>query len=187
MVSLFDFWKLNVLVDLCNKHGVKGYPQMNLYRDGEFVEQFKGARDMEKLTAYLDSRADVPEVQEHVVDEVNLETAANAQGTVLSLTPSNFESVVAQGPTFIKFFAPWCGHCKKLAPLWVQLASHMKGRLTIAEIDCEAHGSLCKAQGVQGYPTLAFFNGGSGSHKTEYNGGRKLEQLKNFAEKAVAP
>ncbi len=95
--------------------------------------------------------------------------------------------MIAQGPTFVKFFAPWCGHCKKIAPLWVQLAAHMKGRLAIAEVDCDAHNSLCKTQGVQGFPTLAFFNGGSSSHKTEYSGGRKLEQLKNFAEKAVAP
>lgn len=61
----------------------------------------------------------------------------------------------------------------------------MRHQLVIAEVNCEAHSALCKSQEVQGYPMLAFYSGGG--HKAEYNGGRKFEQLRRFAEGAIAP
>lgn len=68
----------------------------------------------------------------------------------------------------------------------MELAAQMRDKLTIAEIDCDAHGAVCRSQGVNGYPML-FYYGGSGSGKMEYTGGRKLDQLKNFAEKVSGP
>lgn len=62
----------------------------------------------------------------------------------------------------------------------------MRGKLNVAEVDCEEHGAICKSQGVTGYPML-FYYGGNGSGKTEYTGGRKLDQLKAFAEKVSGP
>lgn len=82
-----------------------------------------------------------------------------------------------------------CGHCKKLAPIWTQVASHMRDKLTIAEVDCDAHSSLCRSEGIEGFPVMQFYSGGSGpdGHKTEYTGGRKFDQLMRFAEMAIAP
>ena len=60
----------------------------------------------------------------------------------------------------------------------------MQHKLAIAEVNCEEHNGLCKAQNVQGYPVLNFYAHGI---RTEYAGGRKLEQLKAFAERASTP
>ncbi|KIK54359.1 hypothetical protein GYMLUDRAFT_903378 [Collybiopsis luxurians FD-317 M1] len=57
----------------------------------------------------------------------------------------------------------------------------MQYKLTVAEVDCEAHKALCKTNGIEGFPTLHYFAEGS---KTEYSGSRKLERLREFAEKA---
>lgn len=62
----------------------------------------------------------------------------------------------------------------------------MQGKVNVAELDCEAYGSVCRSQGVSGYPML-FYYGENGSGKTEYTGGRKLDQLKSFAEKVSGP
>ncbi|EKM59021.1 uncharacterized protein PHACADRAFT_249183 [Phanerochaete carnosa HHB-10118-sp] len=62
----------------------------------------------------------------------------------------------------------------------------MRGKVDVAEVDCEAHGALCRSQGITGYPML-FYYGANGGSKTEYTGGRKLEQLKAFAEKVSGP
>ena len=57
----------------------------------------------------------------------------------------------------IKFYAPWCGHCKKLAPDWNKLTDAFSGSKTagVYDVDCTADGKpLCEANGVQGFPTL---------------------------------
>ncbi|KIK54363.1 hypothetical protein GYMLUDRAFT_48733 [Collybiopsis luxurians FD-317 M1] len=170
--------------DLCNANGVKGYPQMNIYKDGEFVETFKGARELPRLTEFLKRHAPVTPTEEPEDEETELETPGtnpNPTGSVIVLDDSNFDNVLSEGPAFVKFYAPWCGHCKKLAPTWKNLAKSMQYKLTVAEVDCEAHKALCKTNGIEGFPTLHYFAEGS---KTEYSGSRKLERLREFAEKA---
>jgi len=61
----------------------------------------------------------------------------------------------------------------------------MKNQLTIAEVDCEAHGSLCRSQDIQGYPMLFYYD--VDGAKTEYSGGRNFDQLGAFVEKLIAP
>jgi len=161
--------------DLCDLNGVTGYPQLNLYKDGAFLQQYKGPRDWDPLVEFL---------KEHTPPPDDPIPVPNPSGSVLALDDKTFQNTLTEGPLFVKFFAPWCGHCKKLAPTWKQLAKHMQSKLTIAEVNCDENSALCKAQGVTGYPMLLFYSEGA---KSEYPGGRKLDQLKAFAEKASAP
>ncbi|KAJ3865039.1 protein disulfide isomerase [Lentinula novae-zelandiae] len=172
--------------DLCSANNVKGYPQLNIYNNGDFVETFKGARDVERLTEFIKRHAPTPPlptppVPETVLEETNYVANPNPSGSVLVLDESNFQSTIEEGPVFVKFFAPWCGHCKKLAPTWKKLAQSMQHKLTVAEVDCESHKALCKENNIGGFPTLVYI---ADSSHTEYGGGRKLEQLEEFAEKA---
>jgi len=67
------------------------------------------------------------------------------------------------GVTFVKFFAPWCGHCKKLAPLWEQVGEAFlsDSTVTIAKVDCTQAQDLCKGLGIEGLPTFTIFSHGS--------------------------
>lgn len=83
---------------------------------------------------------------------------ANAASSVLDLTPANFDDVVLKSgkPALVEFFAPWCGHCKKLAPVWEELAVSLdfaKDKVSIARVDADAEKDLGKRFGVQGFPT----------------------------------
>lgn len=113
-----------------------------------------------------------------------LVAAAAAKSAVLDLIPKNFDKVVLKSgkPTLVEFFAPWCGHCKNLAPVYEELAlafEYAKDKVQIAKVDADAERDLGKRFGVQGFPTLKFFDGKS-DKPTEYNGGRDLESLSSF-------
>jgi len=109
----------------------------------------------------------------------------NPLGEVLALTPETFPNVIADGDVFVKFFAPWCGHCKKLAPTWIKLAKELQHTASVAEVNCEEHKSLCSTEGVTGYPMLFFYP--SSGKKTEYTGNRRLEAMKAWVERAMKP
>ena len=89
---------------------------------------------------------------------------------------------------FIKFFAPWCGHCQRLAPIWSEFNRLHIDEINVGTVDCTTDGGqpLCKAMEVKGYPTLIFFPGNNEDVKgptegRKYQGQRTLEELEKFA------
>lgn len=106
---------------------------------------------------------------------------------VISLTPDNYDELTAGKTVFIKFFAPWCGHCKKMAPDWEKLAEEFDGDKVglVAEVDCTTAGKpLCDANGVRGFPTLKY---GDPAALEDYKGGRALKDLSKFAKENLKP
>ena len=176
---------INILLDKCQELKISGWPQLNIYKDGEFADTFTGSRELELLKKYLDTYlvAETPPPPPPVPKKPT--RVMNPEGKVLELDEPTFSNEVEQGGLFVKFFAPWCGHCRKLAPTWTQLAEQMKNQLTIAEVNCDEHPALCRAEDVQGYPML-FYYADDGT-KTEYTGGRKLEQLQAFVAQVLKP
>jgi len=110
---------------------------------------------------------------------------AFAEG-VADLDGSNFDSTV-DGSTFafVEFFAPWCGHCKRLAPEYEIVGAafeKLKKSVTIAKVDCDQHKELCGKHGIQGYPTLKYFPKGSTTAEA-YSGGRTANDIIDFVNK----
>lgn len=108
----------------------------------------------------------------------------NPLGASVPLTVERFQSLVTktQDPWFIKFYAPWCTHCKAMAPTWVQLSKEMKGKLNIGEVNCDTEQRLCKEAKVHGFPTVMFFRGGE---RVEYKGLRGLGDFISYANKGI--
>ena len=113
-----------------------------------------------------------------------LALGVSAKSAVLDLIPSNFDSIVLKSgkPALVEFFAPWCGHCKNLAPVYEELAQSLESqssKVSIAKVDADAEKSLGKRFGIQGFPTIKYFDGKSETPE-DYNGGRDLESLQKF-------
>lgn len=104
-----------------------------------------------------------------------------AQASAIQLTPDNWDSSVAGKTLFVKFFAPWCGHCKKMKPAWDQLMEEYEDSETvlIGDVDCIGNGKpLCDKVGVQGFPTIKY---GDPDNLEPYQGGRDFDALNQFA------
>lgn len=104
------------------------------------------------------------------------------QGGVVDLTDETFGSFLKENPhSLIKFFAPWCGHCKKLAPDWEALGESDPG-FVVAKVDCTVQTQTCTDQGIRGYPTVkAFVNGVA----TDHRGPRTPEAFKETVKQAI--
>lgn len=104
---------------------------------------------------------------------------------VLELDSATFASAIAENPLIaVEFFAPWCGHCKSLAPEWEKVATELKGKVPVAKVDCIANQEVCAEQEVQGYPTLKLFRSGEASPMEV---ARKSEAIISFLTKEMEP
>eukprot|EP00930_Biecheleria_cincta_P014580 TRINITY_DN12488_c0_g1_i1.p1 TRINITY_DN12488_c0_g1~~TRINITY_DN12488_c0_g1_i1.p1 ORF type:complete len:240 (-),score=83.26 TRINITY_DN12488_c0_g1_i1:53-772(-) len=92
---------------------------------------------------------------------------------------------------FVKFMAPWCGHCKKLKPDWDRLAGKFneKSNALFMDVDCTADSSkkLCEKFGVQGFPTLKYFGPGLSKDGEPYEEGRDFKSISKFAKQVSKP
>lgn len=79
----------------------------------------------------------------------------------------------------VKYYAPWCGHCKRLAPIWEELAELYKSdsRVRVAKVDATANDVDVE---IAGYPTLILYPAGDKSNPIVHKGGRDLPAFVEF-------
>ncbi|CAI7912632.1 unnamed protein product, partial [Closterium sp. NIES-54] len=105
-----------------------------------------------------------------------------AASHVIDLTPDNFADYVGgEKAVFVEFYAPWCGHCKKVAPEYERLAAAAKdvAALTVGKVNCEEHKGLCDKHSIRSFPTFRWFP----AHQTKpenFKGRRDADDFINF-------
>jgi len=112
------------------------------------------------------------------------------EADVKNLVDDTFEAGVSEvDTTLVMFYAPWCGHCKKLKPEYAKAAELLKDDdppIALAKVDCTEGGKKsCERFSVSGYPTLKIFKNGEMSQ--EYNGPREAAGLVKYMRAQVGP
>jgi len=161
--------------DLAGKYGVSGFPTLKFFKKGSTTpEDYSGGREAADIIEFINK-------QSGTRARVNKPSSA-----VTILTPENFDSIVLDDTkdVLVEFFAPWCGHCKKIAPIWEKLASAFRteSSVVIASVDADQYKDLGTKHGVSGFPTLIFYPK-SNKNGDRYNGGRELPELIEYVNK----
>jgi protein disulfide-isomerase A1 len=132
-------------------------------------------------TFFSDFIAD--KVEAHKKSEEAPEKPEDEHG-VTTLVGKTFEETVLKSDkdVFVEFYAPWCGHCKQLAPIWDKLGEQFKTveSVVIAKMDATANDPP-EGLNIQGFPTLKFFKSGSDKSKPmDYDGDRTVKGFRKF-------
>ncbi|KIW02872.1 protein disulfide-isomerase domain [Verruconis gallopava] len=113
--------------------------------------------------------------------------AVAAASDVHQLKKDTFEAFVKENDLVLaEFYAPWCGHCKALAPEYEEAATTLKEKnIPLAKVDCTEESELCSQFGVEGYPTLKIFRGMD--NISPYSGARKAPAIVSYMTKQALP
>lgn len=85
-----------------------------------------------------------------------------APGKILTLTDADFDAQVKAQPLIVvDFWAEWCGPCRMVAPVLVELANEYSDRLTVGKVNVDENRQTAARFSVRSIPTLMFFRDGS--------------------------
>lgn len=113
--------------------------------------------------------------------------AVASASDVTQLKKDNFDEFIKSNDIVLaEFFAPWCGHCKALAPEYEEAATSLKEKnIKLVKVDCTEEADLCQSFGVEGYPTLKVFRGLD--NIVPYKGQRKANAITSYMIKQSLP
>jgi protein disulfide-isomerase A6 len=160
--------------DLGSRFGVSGFPTIKFFPQGSLqVEDYQGGRDAASFVKFLNEKTGSSLF-------IPRETTA-----VTVLDSANFDSIALDNSkdVLVEFYAPWCGHCKSLAPTYEKVAATFAGdsHVVIANMNADEaqNKGIASRYGVSGFPTIKFFPKGNKDGE-EYNAGRGGDDFVKF-------
>ncbi|KAK6492164.1 protein disulfide-isomerase A4-like [Huso huso] len=158
---------------LGSRFEVRGYPTFKILKKGQPVD-YDGDRSEKAIVAK--------------VKEVAQPDWAPPPEVTMVLTNDNFDEVVNEADIIlVEFYAPWCGHCKQLAPEYEKAAKELSRRtppIPLAKVDATVESEVAKRFEVSGYPTLKIFRKGKAF---EYNGPREEHGIVDYMIEQAGP
>merc|ERR1712054_510709 len=160
-----------VLADMGEEGNMKKYP-------------LPGPHDADAVKAFMEAA-----LQGTLKPTLKSEDAesADTEGPVTILRGNTFQELVIDNSkdVLVEFYAPWCGHCKQLAPVYDELGEAFSDEdgVTIAKMDATANEIDIPGVNVRGFPTIIFFKGDDKASPVVYEGGRTKSDFIKYLKK----
>jgi len=166
---------------------VSGYPTIKVFsvKKSEPLD-YEGDRTARGFAAYAHK-----ELGNIIKSRLGIKTAAKPKTKdVIHLTAESFEEEVMNSDqhVLVEFYAPWCGHCKSLKPVWEKAATEIKKKgwaVKLTALDATRFGDIASKYGVKGYPTIKVFGPDKSVEPEDYASGRDQEGIVQFAKELV--
>ncbi|CAM9702692.1 unnamed protein product [Ascophyllum nodosum] len=175
-----------------DKMGIKGFPSFRLFKGSvESASEHRPPRTMPDLVDYFKTIKDglkPPEPAPAPKKRPSTPLVEPENSEVVVLTAETFDAFLEENKfAVVEFYAPWCGHCKKLLPEYTEASIQLKDHepaIKFAKVDMTEAGNkpLASKFGVQGYPTLKIFREGK---VYNYQGGRKTQSIMKYLKDEV--
>lgn len=169
---------------LGSRYNVRGFPTIKIFGSNKKnPTDYQGPRTASGLinSAFQILR----EIVDSRIGKSKSSGSGNKSGNdVIELTDSDFDEKVLKSEDLwlVEFYAPWCGHCKNLAPVWAEVATELKGKVKVGAVDATVYQTISQRYQVRGFPTIKVFNVGKKDGSAEdYNGGRSRSDFVQFA------
>lgn len=136
---------------------------------------------METFTQFLDAM-EKGKLEPHLKSEPIPESN---DGPVKIAVAKNFDEIVTNNgkDTLIEFYAPWCGHCKKLAPIYDELGQKLENEdVEIVKMDA-SNNDVPQPFDVRGFPTIYWAPKDGKSAPVRYEGGREIDDFIKYVAK----
>ncbi len=154
-------------------------PAVLLLKDGSDKYRFEGETvTVDELTSFV-AKVNNGEIEPFLKSAEIPETNDEAVKVVVGKT---FNKVVmgTHKEVLVKFYAPWCGHCKHLAPHYDEAAKRLANNPNILLVKVDSTENEVAGADVQGFPTLKFYRRDKKAEPFEFNGGRDAEGIINW-------
>lgn len=166
-------------------YNITGFPTMLYYEKGQYKLPYNGDNKYQAIVDFMrDPTAIMHKKKKDVVDE-----SWSVDTDVVHLTVDNFEKVLQKAEhALVVFYAPWCGHCKRIKPEFENAAARIKYEQMngiLAAVDATNQPELASRFGVKGYPTLKYFN--KGEYKFDAGHVRQEDQIVSFIQDPKEP
>ncbi|KAL0115983.1 hypothetical protein PUN28_011096 [Cardiocondyla obscurior] len=171
---------------LGSKYGVRGFPTIKIFGLDKKPEEYNGPRNAAGIVdAALNAASQ--KVRKILGGKSSGGESKSSKDSkdVIELTDENFDKTVlnSEDMWLVEFYAPWCGHCKNLAPEWATAASELKGKVKLGALDATVNTLKASKYEIKGYPTIKFFAPGKkdADSMQDYDGGRTSGDIVNWA------
>ncbi|XP_075149520.1 protein disulfide-isomerase A5 [Haematobia irritans] len=140
-------------------YNITGFPTIIYFENGKLKQIYEGDNNKDGIVAFMRDPSSVS-----IKKPKEIDWSADANSEIVHLTKQGFEPALKdEKSVLVMFYAPWCGHCKRMKPEYEKAALEMKQQNipgVLAALDATKESSIAEQYKVQGYPTIKYFVNG---------------------------